>query len=53
MLPLILQLKFSVECEFQSVNKTGHLIITHEAPITSGFAAEISTKVQVEYENVY
>ena len=31
-----------------SVTKTGRLIVSHEAPVTSGFAAEISAKVQQE-----
>ncbi|KAM3721443.1 2-oxoisovalerate dehydrogenase subunit beta [Dirofilaria immitis] len=39
-------LPWDIDMVTQSVNKTGHLIITHEAPITSGFAAEISSKVQ-------
>ena len=30
----------------KSVKKTGKLIITHEAPITNGFASEISSKIQ-------
>nr|XP_006005252.1 PREDICTED: 2-oxoisovalerate dehydrogenase subunit beta, mitochondrial-like [Latimeria chalumnae] len=33
---------------FQSVAKTGRLLISHEAPVTGGFAAEISTVVQEE-----
>ena len=32
---------------FQSVCKTGRLLISHEAPYTMGFAAEIATSVQV------
>ncbi|KAL2084812.1 hypothetical protein ACEWY4_020330 [Coilia grayii] len=32
----------------QSVVKTGRLLISHEAPITGGFAAEISSTVQEE-----
>ncbi|EJW73493.1 alpha keto acid dehydrogenase complex, partial [Wuchereria bancrofti] len=40
-------LPWDIDTVAKSVQKTGHLIITHEAPITSGFAAEISTKVQV------
>ena len=32
---------------FQSVVKTGRLLIAHEAPITMGFAAEIAATVQV------
>ena len=31
-----------------SVSKTGRLIVSHEAPITSGFAAEIAATVQKE-----
>ncbi|VDN95021.1 unnamed protein product [Brugia pahangi] len=37
-------LPWDIDTVAKSVKKTGHLIITHEAPITSGFAAEISTK---------
>ena len=33
--------------EFQSVAKTGRLLIAHEAPITQGFGAEIASTVQV------
>ncbi len=32
----------------QSVVKTGKAIISHEAPVTSGFAAELSAKIQEE-----
>uniref|UniRef100_A0A0R3RH13 3-methyl-2-oxobutanoate dehydrogenase (2-methylpropanoyl-transferring) n=1 Tax=Elaeophora elaphi TaxID=1147741 RepID=A0A0R3RH13_9BILA len=39
-------LPWDVDTVAESVSKTGHLIITHEAPITSGFAAEISAKIQ-------
>ncbi|VDP16913.1 unnamed protein product [Onchocerca flexuosa] len=42
-------LPWDVDMIAKSVNKTGHLIITHEAPITSGFAAEISSKIQVRF----
>lgn len=31
----------------QSVVKTGRLLISHEAPVTGGFASEICTTVQV------
>lgn len=31
----------------QSVVKTGRLLVSHEAPVTGGFAAEISSTVQV------
>uniref|UniRef100_A0A8C7XET6 3-methyl-2-oxobutanoate dehydrogenase (2-methylpropanoyl-transferring) n=1 Tax=Oryzias sinensis TaxID=183150 RepID=A0A8C7XET6_9TELE len=33
---------------FQSVVKTGRLLVSHEAPVTGGFAAEISSTVQEE-----
>uniref|UniRef100_A0A6I8QGU6 3-methyl-2-oxobutanoate dehydrogenase (2-methylpropanoyl-transferring) n=1 Tax=Xenopus tropicalis TaxID=8364 RepID=A0A6I8QGU6_XENTR len=32
----------------QSVSKTGRLLISHEAPVTGGFASEISATVQEE-----
>lgn len=35
-------------CLSQSVIKTGRLLISHEAPLTGGFASEISSTVQVE-----
>jgi len=37
---------WDVETVAESVRKTGKLIITHEAPVTGGFAAEISSKIQ-------
>jgi 2-oxoisovalerate dehydrogenase E1 component beta subunit len=30
----------------QSVNKTGRLIISHEAPLTGGFASEVASTIQ-------
>lgn len=36
----------------KSVEKTGRLIISHEAPITGGFAGEISSKIHEECFNV-
>ena len=36
---------------FQSVLKTGRLLIAHEAPLTGGFAAEISSTVQVIFHS--
>ena len=37
---------FDVETVAKSVNKTGRLIVSHEAPISSGLGAEISAKIQ-------
>lgn len=34
------------ETVLNSVKKTGKCIITHEAPITSGFGAELASKIQ-------
>mmetsp|Transcript_36783 Transcript_36783/g.98722 ORF Transcript_36783/g.98722 Transcript_36783/m.98722 type:complete len:354 (+) Transcript_36783:102-1163(+) len=36
---------WDVETVEKSVNKTGRLIVSHEAPVTGGFAAEIATKI--------
>ena len=32
----------------ESVQRTGRLMVTHEAPLTAGFAAEIAAAVQAE-----
>ncbi len=40
-------MRFCFEINTQaSVKKTGRLVITHEAPRTSGFGAEISSAIQ-------
>lgn len=39
-------LPWDVETVAKSVKKTGRLLITHEAPITGGFAGEIAATVQ-------
>lgn len=39
-------LPWDVETVCKSVNKTGRLIISHEAPLTGGFASEIAATVQ-------
>ncbi|CAH1233447.1 PDHB [Branchiostoma lanceolatum] len=36
------------ETVIKSVNKTGRLLVAHEAPLTGGFAAEIASTVQGE-----
>ncbi|CAB1430928.1 unnamed protein product, partial [Pleuronectes platessa] len=41
-------LPWDVETICKSVVKTGRLLISHEAPVTGGFAAEISSTVQEE-----
>jgi 2-oxoisovalerate dehydrogenase E1 component beta subunit len=37
---------WDVECIQQSVNRTGKLVVSHEAPVTCGFGAEIVATVQ-------
>lgn len=39
-------LPWDQECVYNSVNKTGKLIVSHEATRTGGFAAEIASAVQ-------
>jgi len=39
-------LPWDQETVINSVKKTGKCIVTHEAPITCGFGAEISAKIQ-------
>ena len=39
---------WDVETIAQSVMKTGKLVISHEAPVTSGFGAEIAATIQKE-----
>jgi len=34
------------ETVFDSVNKTGRVVVTHEAPLTGGFGAEIAASIQ-------
>ena len=41
-------LPWDVDMVCASVQRTGRLIVSHEAPITGGFAAEISATVQTE-----
>ena len=38
-------LPYDEETVAESVKKTGKCIVTHEAPITCGFGAEISAKI--------
>uniref|UniRef100_A0A6B2FZZ8 3-methyl-2-oxobutanoate dehydrogenase (2-methylpropanoyl-transferring) n=1 Tax=Myxobolus squamalis TaxID=59785 RepID=A0A6B2FZZ8_MYXSQ len=35
---------------YESVSKTGHVIVSHEAPLTGGFASEVAASIQ---ENCY
>eukprot|EP00004_Rigifila_ramosa_P028749 TRINITY_DN9866_c0_g1_i1.p1 TRINITY_DN9866_c0_g1~~TRINITY_DN9866_c0_g1_i1.p1 ORF type:complete len:369 (-),score=77.88 TRINITY_DN9866_c0_g1_i1:28-993(-) len=39
---------WDVDMVCKSVTKTGRLVVSHEAPITAGFAAEIASTVQSE-----
>ena len=39
-------LPWDVETVEKSVRKTGRLVVSHEAPKTCGFAAEISAAIQ-------
>ena len=39
-------LPWDTKTVFKSVEKTGRLIVSHEAPITGGFAGEIVSSVQ-------
>lgn len=45
---LVTILPWDQQTIFNSVKKTGRLIVAHEAPITSGFGAEIAAAVQNE-----
>jgi 2-oxoisovalerate dehydrogenase E1 component beta subunit len=39
---------WDVECVTKSVNKTGKLVVSHEAPLSSGFGAEVVATIQAE-----
>ncbi|KAJ1944686.1 hypothetical protein FBU59_002534 [Linderina macrospora] len=39
-------LPYDIDTVMQSVNKTGRLVVAHEAPRTQGFAAELAAEVQ-------
>ncbi|KAL7429913.1 hypothetical protein ACHAXH_002861 [Discostella pseudostelligera] len=41
-------LPWDIECIARSVKKTGKLVVSHEAPITCGFGAEIVATIQEE-----
>ncbi|XP_041462531.1 2-oxoisovalerate dehydrogenase subunit beta, mitochondrial-like [Lytechinus variegatus] len=48
LIDLVTILPWDRETIFKSVQKTGRLLVAHEAPITGGFASEISSSVQEE-----
>ena len=39
---------WDIDCVTKSVSKTGKLVVSHEAPVTSGFGAEVVATVQAE-----
>jgi 2-oxoisovalerate dehydrogenase E1 component beta subunit len=41
-------LPWDVETVVESVNRTGKLVVSHEAPVTSGFGAEVVATIQQE-----
>ena len=44
---LVTMLPWDQETVFESVKKTGRCIISHEAPLTSGFGSELAAAIQV------
>jgi len=44
---LVTILPWDCETIFQSVKKTGRCVVAHEAPLTSGFGAEVAASIQV------
>ncbi|KAG8263035.1 hypothetical protein J6590_041804 [Homalodisca vitripennis] len=46
---LLTILPWDQETVCNSVKKTGRVIISHEAPLTSGFGAELAATIQVIY----
>jgi 2-oxoisovalerate dehydrogenase E1 component beta subunit len=44
---LVSVLPWDTETVYQSVRKTGRCIVTHEAPLTNGFGAELASSIQV------
>ncbi|GIX69341.1 2-oxoisovalerate dehydrogenase subunit beta, mitochondrial [Caerostris extrusa] len=48
LIDLVTILPWDKETVINSVKKTGRLLVAHEAPLTGGFAAEISATVQSE-----
>ena len=45
---LVSILPWDRETVFNSAKKTGRVVVTHEAPLTGGFGAEIAAKIQVK-----
>ena len=46
---LVSILPWDEETIYESVKKTGRCIVTHEAPLTNGFGAELAAAIQVTF----
>ena len=46
---LVTILPWDTETVYESVKKTGRCIVTHEAPLTNGFGAELASSIQVRH----
>ena len=46
---LVSILPWDEETVYESVKKTGRCIVTHEAPLTNGFGAELASSIQVRH----
>ena len=50
---LVSILPWDEETVYESVKKTGRCIVTHEAPLTNGFGAELASSIQVRHIYIY
>ena len=49
---LVSILPWDTETVYESVKKTGRCIVSHEAPLTSGFGSEIASSIQVIFNRM-